>query len=81
MAILEAISCGKNVVSTDTPHGPSEILDNGKFGSLVEVGNYEAMAEAIKFRIENPISPEVLIERSKKFSIDEASKQYLELTS
>ena len=39
------------------------------------------MAKAIKFRIENPISPEVLIERSKKFSIDEASKQYLELTS
>lgn len=81
MAILEAISCGKNVVSTDTPHGPSEILDNGKFGSLVEVGNYEAMAKAIKFRIKNPISSKVLIERSKKFSIDEASKQYLELTS
>ena len=81
MAVLEAISFGKNVVSTDTPHGPSEILNNGEFGSLVRIGDYIEMADAIKYRIKNPISSKLLIERSKKFTLDQASKEYLELTS
>ncbi len=45
--IVEAIATQTQVVSTDCPCGPAEILDNGKYGSLVPVGDSQAMAEAI----------------------------------
>lgn len=45
--LIQALSCGCPVVSTDCPSGPSEILDNGKYGRLVPVGNSEILAKAI----------------------------------
>ncbi|MFI7387919.1 glycosyltransferase family 4 protein [Streptomyces sp. NPDC049813] len=44
MTIVEAMRCGLPVVSTDCPHGPGEIIDNGVDGRLVEVGNTAAIA-------------------------------------
>src|SRR6185295_775946 len=45
-AIIEALGCGTPVVSTDCPFGPREILQNGKFGTLVPLGDAEALASA-----------------------------------
>ncbi|GAA3793309.1 glycosyltransferase family 4 protein [Streptomyces phyllanthi] len=47
MTIVEAMRCGLPVVSTDCPHGPGEIIDNGVDGRLVEVGNAEAIAAGL----------------------------------
>ncbi|MEV6588671.1 glycosyltransferase family 4 protein [Streptomyces acidicola] len=47
MTIVEAMRCGLPVVSTDCPHGPGEIIDNGVDGRLVEVGNVQAIAEGL----------------------------------
>lgn len=46
-ALTEAFALGIPCVSTDCPSGPSEILDSGKYGKLVEVGNAEQLAAAI----------------------------------
>ena len=42
--IIEALACGVPIVSTDCRSGPSEILENGRYGRLVPVGDVDALA-------------------------------------
>jgi glycosyltransferase involved in cell wall biosynthesis len=45
--LIETMAVGTPVVSTNCKSGPEEILDGGKYGELVSVGNSEAMAQSI----------------------------------
>ena len=45
--MIEALACGVSVVSTDCPHGPREILDGGRYGRLVSVGDDVALSRAL----------------------------------
>lgn len=43
--LIEAMSTGLPVISTDCPSGPAEILENGKWGFLVPRGDFEKISE------------------------------------
>jgi len=61
--LIQAMACGAPVVATDCPHGPREILNNGRFGTLVPVGDVPAIALAIYKQLQNKrvaYPPEVL---------------------
>lgn len=45
--LVEALSCGTPVVSTDCPSGPRETLDEGRYGLLVSVEDPEGLAAGI----------------------------------
>jgi glycosyltransferase involved in cell wall biosynthesis len=74
--LIEAMACGCPVVSTACPNGPSEILDNGRFGPLVPVGDDRKLAKAVLDTLANPLPKESLIERARCFSIEEAALRY-----
>ena len=77
--LIEAMACGTPVVSTDCRSGPSEILERGKWGRLVAVGDWRGMAEAIRDTLDNPIPSDRLISRASAFSADASIDRYVEL--
>jgi glycosyltransferase involved in cell wall biosynthesis len=77
--LIEALGCGCRIVSTDCPSGPDEILDGGKYGTLVPVANSSALAAAMLQVLDSNISKEVLIERAQYFSTDKVVDKFLDL--
>lgn len=61
MVLVEAMACGLPVVSTDCVAGPAEILENGKCGILVPVGDEDALAKGILQILTDPALRERLI--------------------
>lgn len=76
--LIQALACGCPVVSTDCPHGPREILDGGKYGHLVPVGDSQSMAEAIIAALS---CPPKLVDNAwlDQFSLDAAVEKYLSI--
>jgi glycosyltransferase involved in cell wall biosynthesis len=74
--LIEALASGVPVVSTDAPHGPREILADGRFGALVPVGDAGALASAMAATLDRPIAAEVLKARAEDFSIERIGDKY-----
>lgn len=75
--IVEALNCGTPVVSTDCQSGPAEILEDGRFGKLVPVGDVESMASAIREALEQGHDPDRLKRRAQDFSPQRIADNYL----
>lgn len=76
--LIQALVCCPRVVSTNCLAGPSEILENGKWGRLVDVGDFEKLAGAILDALSDDISPSTYV-RACEFGIDRAVDGYLKV--
>jgi glycosyltransferase involved in cell wall biosynthesis len=79
--LVQALACGCPVVSTDCPSGPAEILDGGKIGRLVPMGDDAGLAEALMATLENPPSPDDLRRHAAPFTAARAVDGYLDALS
>ena len=52
--LIEAMAIGMTCISTDCPFGPSEMIEDGKNGLLVPVGDEKAFADAMCRVVEDP---------------------------
>lgn len=51
--LLEGLACKIPIISTNCKSGPDEILDNGKYGKLIEVDNHKMLSETIIDTLKN----------------------------
>jgi glycosyltransferase involved in cell wall biosynthesis len=77
--LIEALALGVNVVSTDCPNGPDEILGHGEYGWLAENNNVVSLANAINTALANKKEPSLLKERAMYFHKKNIIPQYLNL--
>lgn len=74
--LVEALACGTPVASTDCPHGPSEILQGGRYGPLTPVGDAEALTAAMRLLLQSPLPAETLRARGREFTVTRAAQAY-----
>lgn len=79
LVLLEALAAGTQIVSTDTPFGPKEILNDGEFGDIVPIQGVNEMAQRILYRLESKIPKKILLTRANDFSIKKVASKYLEI--
>lgn len=77
--LIQALACGCPVVSTDCPSGPSEILEQGRWGRLTPVRDSAALAAAMGDALDSPADREALAQRAQAFSMERSLERYLEL--
>lgn len=54
VVLIEALALGTPSVACDCPSGPREVLDGGRVGPLVPVGDIEALAAALTKQLDHP---------------------------
>lgn len=81
--LVEALALGTPAVATDCPTGPRELLEDGKYGPLVPVGDSRAMAEAIKAQLADLEQARKRVRKLQpkleQFRPENASDRYLDL--
>ena len=77
--LVEAMACAVAVVATDCPSGPAEILEDGRYGRLVPVGDPRMLAEALQDALVAPGPVEAARLRANQFTIERAVQEYLPL--
>ncbi len=75
--LTEALALGIPAVSTDCPSGPVELLQDGKYGPLVAMGDVTGLSRAMIETLNSPLPAEKLQEAVANYHIDKAVDGYL----
>ncbi|WP_040731726.1 glycosyltransferase [Thiocapsa marina] len=76
--IIEALAVGTPVVATDCPSGPREILQDGRIGPLVPVGDADALAAAMMQTLDAPPPQTILRDAARPYEIEASTDAYLD---
>ncbi|WP_338503898.1 glycosyltransferase [Sphingomonas kaistensis] len=79
LVLVEALHAGLRIVSTDCEAGPAELLEGGRFGRLVPVGDANALCRAMLDELIEPPNPERQRARALAISGPAALQRYEEL--
>jgi len=78
--LIEALAMGMTVGAARCPSGPDEILEEGRWGRLVPVGDVPTLAAAMADALRDPPPDrDALRARAASFSLERALEQYLHL--
>jgi glycosyltransferase involved in cell wall biosynthesis len=77
--LTEALALGTPVVATDCPSGPREVLDDGRFGRLVPVGDADALLRAMADTLDAPLPARTLGAAVVEYVVDASAQRYLAL--
>ncbi len=77
--LTEALALGVPSVATRCPSGPDEVLQNGKIGPLVEVGDSIGLAEAMRYTLGSPPDRQLLQNAVAEYTAPIAAQRYLEI--
>lgn len=77
--LTEALALGTPVVATDCPSGPRELLDGGRYGSLVPVGDVTGLGRAIAVTLDRPLPPERLAAAVVDYTQATSAERYLQV--
>jgi len=75
--LTEALALGTPVVATDCPSGPAEVLDQGRYGALVPVGDSQALAQAMRETLNRPLPAEQLRQAVQEYTMETSAQHYL----
>ncbi len=78
LVLVEAMALNRPIISTSCPGGSKELLDSGRHGKLVGVGDVEGMAQMIIEQLQITEDITVPSEWLHQFSINHVVKKYIE---
>jgi glycosyltransferase involved in cell wall biosynthesis len=77
--LIQALAFGTPAVATDCKSGPREILNGGRLGRLVPVGDVAAIAHAIEIALDTPRQDATAELIRERYGAARAAQEYLEL--
>ncbi len=75
-SLLEAMACGARIVATDCPTGIGELLDDGRQGTIVPLGDPAALARAIILAVQSPKPAQAREQWMTQFELEKCLAAY-----
>lgn len=79
--LIEAMACVTPVIASDCTAGPRDLLEGGRLGRLVPVGDAEALSLALRETLDRRPDPEAARAKAWRHSVDNAVDAYLDVMS